>query len=352
MPTHSRPHHLHREVWLVPVTLCLLSACVRQTPTDAPDTAQIQADAVVGDGVLACLDTAPDVPPAENAPIACPPFFVAVAVDDTAVCAPDAPVWGIQPPTPTDLVDDGGYMLHSNLTGLTWQKGTNHVPSDFNAAQTYCDSLALGGHTDWRLPTGAELASTGNVALGNAYLDGNQQGSALCWTAVPVVGLRGVWHWSVYVAFGWLYHYAPAVVKAETQCVRSTKDWTQVVGKRWKVDVNAGTVYDHWTQRTWQRDTKINGYKNWNAPKVACASLQLAGGGWRLPTTRELQSLVDRSQVAPAIDIEVFTDVEGSEWRFASAKSPKGNYLEGVDFATGAAFSDVSTVLTHFRCVR
>ena len=45
------------------------------------------------------------------------------------------------------------------VTGLIWQRAAPPVRYKWDAAQTYCQNLSLGGRTGWRLPTRIELQS-------------------------------------------------------------------------------------------------------------------------------------------------------------------------------------------------
>jgi hypothetical protein len=51
-----------------------------------------------------------------------------------------------------------------NYTGLIWQQGFSATMAHPDAV-TYCSTLALNGHSGWRVPTLNELASTVNEAL-------------------------------------------------------------------------------------------------------------------------------------------------------------------------------------------
>ncbi len=45
------------------------------------------------------------------------------------------------------------------MTGLMWQKATAPGMYTWDEALAYCEGLSLGGFSDWRLPTLAELCA-------------------------------------------------------------------------------------------------------------------------------------------------------------------------------------------------
>jgi hypothetical protein len=72
--------------------------------------------------------------------------------------------------------------------------------------------------------------------------------------------------------------------------------------------VSAGTVTDNDTHLVWQQDVDLPGVMQcnsssgiacytWQGALDYCHNLPLAGGGWRLPTIFELQTIVDESKV-------------------------------------------------------
>jgi hypothetical protein len=60
--------------------------------------------------------------------------------------------------------------------------------------------------------------------------------------------------------------------------------------------VSSGTVLDNETGMTWQQ-TISGGAYTWSAAQSFCASLNLNGTGWRVPSVKELMTLVDFSVV-------------------------------------------------------
>lgn len=70
-----------------------------------------------------------------------------------------------------------------------------------------------------------------------------------------------------------------------------------------------GMVTDNRTGLVWQQavtDSTMFSY-TWDTAKTHCSSLNLNGTGWRLPTAKELATLVDLSQTnAPYIDRVAF----------------------------------------------
>jgi hypothetical protein len=71
-----------------------------------------------------------------------------------------------------------------------------------------------------------------------------------------------------------------------------------------------GTVYDTATTLTWQQTANMTGL-TWSVAGPYCAGLTgPAGGGWRLPTVKELTTLLDYSRSgSPFIDPVAFPGV-------------------------------------------
>ncbi len=115
-------------------------------------------------------------------------------------------------------------------------------------------------------------------------------------------------------------------------------------------DLLDGTVRDNSNGLVWQRAVDAGDYSQAGAIAY-CASLTLAGGGWRLPTKDELLSIVD-TRFWPTIDSTYFPGTPVS-WYWSSssaAGSPSSGWY--VYFGDGYAGYVDATATLRARCVR
>ncbi|MBX3182986.1 MAG: DUF1566 domain-containing protein [Polyangiaceae bacterium] len=114
-----------------------------------------------------------------------------------------------------------GDTVLDHATGLEWQRSTSPGQQYQVDSVSYCEGLSLGGKTDWRLPTVAELSSLvpGRKAV-SPHIDltlfsGTQ--SSFYWSASPVSGSSSGW----VVSFGDGSTYGAGVAHAVwARCVR------------------------------------------------------------------------------------------------------------------------------------
>ena len=118
------------------------------------------------------------------------------------------------------------------------------------------------------------------------------------------------------------------------------------------------------TGLVWQRADQAPA--TWEAALAACESLVLAGASdWRLPTIKELLTIVDDTRTAPAIDTAAFTGATGARTWSATPVAPQVaaggscSYAHVIDFATGLrVYGNMgrgtlpSPDTARFRCVR
>ena len=118
-------------------------------------------------------------------------------------------------------------------------------------------------------------------------------------------------------------------------------------------EVKNGTVRATSTKLTWQQ-TIDQTKRSWNDSSRYCQELQLAGTGWRLPTLKELLTLVDPARSTwPVIDIVAFPDTPADLFWSANSWVMDGSYGWTVDFHMGNSAKDhAKSVGGYTRCVR
>lgn len=240
-------------------------------------------------------------------------------------------------------------------TGLVWQRVLD--PRDFTLADasTFCSDLVLDGASDWRLPSMAELFTITDYdttiwRVDESYFThGPNQWRV--WSATPYAATAGRF-WASDPTNGTTDHFAATQVTS-ARCVRGSPlpspSFTTTVG----------TVTDATSGLTWQR-TAINQPLTRTEAAAYCASHPFdAGGPWRLPTIRELLTLIDFTASYPAIDSAVFTGSYNNGWFTTSTIYPTGDtsptaptYVWSIRFDDGLLGFTDDAWTSGFRCVR
>ena len=309
-----------------------------------------------------CLPTAP---PGQ----ACAGEFASWPMPDKATGAKIAPTYS----------NGGDGTVTDQVTGLVWQgqlatPSNGCSPTDAGAsctlaqAQAYCAGLQLGGHGGWRLPTKIELESlldcTNDAppSIGNAFNSNNYStpftgNAAYFWTSSVFEGGTSYW----LVDFANCSNYpgnSPTEADISVRCVSGTGVTPLTAATHYTISpaaIDAGlpdggagdTVTDNRTGLTWERGfvpmmTFADG-------QTYCAGL---GGGFRLPTEKELLTLVDPVRFSPAIDQTTFPGTP-SDWFWSSTGiQPAGtsNYI--VNFNEGRTGTTGLTGAYNVRCVK
>jgi len=111
----------------------------------------------------------------------------------------------------------------------------------------------------------------------------------------------------------------------------------------------AEAVKDNRTQLIWQRSDVTCTACSWTDAKAACEGLDAAEiTDWRLPTARELATILAIRAGPPRWDGQVFQGGQGHYWTSTVAAS---GHLS-IDFSTGLIISDADVSPRHLRCVR
>jgi hypothetical protein len=250
--------------------------------------------------------------------------------------------------------DRGDGTVSDAVTGLTWQQSVPAARFGWSQAISYCSGLTLAGRADWRLPTYVELLSLVDYSQSTPAIDGTffpNTPADFFWTATPLVGMaNGAWFVNLTSGSSSDYPHNDVSNMYAVRCVRTPAGADPPAGRYTVVNT---TVYDAKTKLTWQQFEPATPY-TWSSAKAFCASLGLNGAGWRLPTVKELVTLVDVSkQTSPSIDTTVFLGAAGHYFWSSTplVREPGSAWL--VNFSGGAtyAFGDI-TLAYDVRCVR
>ncbi len=204
--------------------------------------------------------------------------------------------------------------ITDNVTGLMWQQVDGGEMIIENAT-TYCDNLALGGYSDWRLPSPIESFSilnhqNNNPAMNSTYFTTSQ--AEYWWTNAYQAGDNTkVWCTNAGGGIGNKPKSetisAGGTFKYHVRAVRDFSVTTTIVNHF--TDNGNGTITDNVTQLTWQKVPNTAALTWENALSYA-ENLSLANAtDWRLPNIKELQSLNDESITNPSTNTTFFPTI-------------------------------------------
>jgi hypothetical protein len=116
--------------------------------------------------------------------------------------------------------------------------------------------------------------------------------------------------------------------------------------------VSNGTVVDTMTSLTWQQTVSTSQYTQ--AQAIAyCVGLSSTGPRWRVPTFRELLTIVDFSvaQPGPTIDTAAFPGTPASYFWTATPYAGASNNAWVVLFSGGFTTNQAASNTNYVRCV-
>ncbi len=231
----------------------------------------------------------------------------------------------------------------------TWYDGSTGTPGLDNDTLDFTNSLNAqnyGSHNDWRLPTRIELQSIINYSHYDPAID----------TAFfPDTQAFGYWSSSPRDnVYAWFVDFYEGIVSTQgkvaaiyVRAVRGEKPSSNFI------DNTDGTVTDMNTGLMWQQATAPGTY-TWQQALAYCDNTTLAGHtDWRLPTSKELHSIVDNSHLDPAIDTAFFPDTQASQYWSSSTDAASIGYAWDVDFYGGYVYDNYDKdLLCYVRSVR
>jgi hypothetical protein len=111
---------------------------------------------------------------------------------------------------------------------------------------------------------------------------------------------------------------------------------------------------DSKTELMWQ-DNTVSKYtkEDWQGAVKLCQELHLAGyDDWRLPTVKEIETIITISQDTPPVE-NGFKNIGGSGYYWTSSEHESSEaFAWMMNFKRGYEYSNYKTYERHVRCVR
>ena len=318
---------------------------------EASDASGIQdaRDASPGDADASSRDAAPVPSDAEAGSAECPR---GCALQGHAAC------WPVRE-QPTFDVLYGGFIVRDRCTGLEWEVQINASSTyyTFSDAAIACTSKNLpvpaGSGAKWRMPTRLELATILDFSKGAPVLDTRAFWSSLdqFWTSTKTPDGASAWTWTMYQG--------ALQVKRQTasyygRCVRDSLGDVYDTSTLAHVDlVGAAEAYDRATMLTWETgDGQNANLRSLASGETYCGA---KGTGWRIPTLKELLTVLDEDLAGtgiPAVNSAIFAGALTGPYWTETIVYDGGSTTNhwAVDFGTGVPSS--SQTAAYVRCVK
>lgn len=257
-------------------------------------------------------------------------------------------LWRIPADAPTSdiyVITNGanGATVKDTITGLVWQDTTSGQTYDFDSAAAYCDALSYDGASDWRMPTRIEAISIMNITpvLGESATTGpafTPITASCTWTASRVPGSTLQAFSVAGVAVDPLENTS---AHCAARCVRGGSPLGDPVAKQYILD--ATTVSDPVTALVWERNPPLT-TGTMAAADTRCKALSIGTPPrtMRLPTFKELASIVDETRTSPA---------SAPSLGLLNERVFSSNLRWTVNFANGAGVNGPSGFDNASRCV-
>jgi Protein of unknown function (DUF1566) len=210
-------------------------------------------------------------------------------------------------------------LVVDNQTGLMWMS-LSLGPTDWDTAVNFCFTNDILGHADWRLPSVRELESLLDLGkatpalpdshvfrrLGANYWSstGDSVDTNKAWVIGIQEGTIARWNRTNSAAMFWMvrtHTFGPVPVPKTGQTnylVPGDDGWLQP-GQPWPIPrftvmADTNLVFDNLVGRMWTRQVGIDATTSWALAVDYCHTLDFGDyTDWRLPTRREVWSLID-----------------------------------------------------------
>jgi hypothetical protein len=293
-----------------------------------------------------------------------PPSYTKLDANGNAL--PDSSMtWAMVKDHVTGLIwenktDDGG--IHDKDNTYTWcdtNPATNGgnpgvcgsviTPTDTQAFIQALNNAHFGGFSDWRVPTVKELRS---------IVDFSQTNPSINTTFFPGTVSSDYWTSNTYAHYqesAWIVQFNDDQFgyenKSHSYYVRAVRGRQSGSSNRF-VDNGNGSVTDRSTGLMWQKVASSSPLK-WEAALADAESLSLAGyDDWRMPTAKELQSIVDYSLWGPSINETFFPGTLSNHYWSSTTYAYGTSIAWRVYFNLGNVGPEYKSSTSYVRAVR
>jgi hypothetical protein len=256
----------------------------------------------------------------------------------------------------TNFINNGNGTVTDKKTGYTWTRCSINSTNDVECSDNFsygmlssspnterrrynwndsfkgCKQLSLAGKK-WKLPTVAELSTLlkennekdksllSSIFIQNEFIDNKvfPNSKFSYWTNEEKNNYNSPL--ATYINF-----YKGEIRDGEKNSLKDVRCIEKIRTTNFN-DNNNGTVTDRLNELIWQKctigqnnDSTCTGNGKsygWKDANNACNTLKLAGRKWRLPTSKELTSLLDK-ELDPAIDLTIFPNTEAESEDYSS----------------------------------
>jgi len=234
-----------------------------------------------------------------------------------------------------------GDLVVDEITGLIWQRQVDPQTRDTAEAIAYCEGLVLEERDDWRLPGRIELVSLMQPGRSPA-IDGDAfPGTPADYFRASTYASSGDDRsWSVYFGAALVIVGSAATNTTYARCVTGA-----VVALDPQFQIMETVVLDRGTGLEWRRDVQVASSRT-DAEDICSA---IDSSPFRLPTVKELLTIVDETRANPAIDEATFIAADLlTFWTATEAES----VVWIVDFSEGTTMVAEVPGDHAVRCVR
>lgn len=234
-----------------------------------------------------------------------------------------------------------GAIVVDEVTGLTWQRDVDPEKRATAEASVYCEDLVLEGRDDWRLPLRLELVSilqpTSSPTIDS---DAFPKTPADYFRSSTYAANADDRSWSVYFGTALVIVGSAATTSTYARCVAG-----DIMALDPHFELMETVAVDRGTGLEWQRDVQTAA--SLLEAEDICSTIDAAS--FRVPTLKELLTIVEDTKIDPAIDEEIFS-ISAPLTFWTSTRADSAARL--VDFRLGTTVEITPAGSHAVRCVR